>query len=199
MGQPTSDAAFELVGACVHSLRFAFGAPLRYPYAPTISEEHPPPAIFRRLQAVSPPPGRGGGEWYEGMTLDDKPFRPNGMPVRLDEVRHEEGIPSLDGADPDKVVLDSWFRVPRRAKKMFFPGPDRGRYLLSIGYWSPIPPGATETEREVAYYDEYRMNWSRRPEGQWVAVSFDAFYPPERDSADLIIPIGDCDDSCPRS
>ena len=28
MGQGTSDAAVELVSACVHSVRFAFGAPL---------------------------------------------------------------------------------------------------------------------------------------------------------------------------
>ncbi|MEV4343000.1 hypothetical protein AB0J83_00775 [Actinoplanes sp. NPDC049596] len=199
MGQPTSDAAFELVGACVHSLRFAFGAPLQYPYAPPLATDNPPPSIFRRLQAVSPPPGRGDGEWYEGMTLDDAPYVPKGVPARLEEVRHAEGIPSLNGADPDDVVLDRWFGVPRRKKTMAFPGPDRGKYLLSIGYWSPIPPGSVKTDCEVQYYDEYRMEWARRPEGEWVAVSFDAFYPPERDSADLIIPIGACDAECPAS
>ncbi|MBM2615612.1 hypothetical protein JIG36_08545 [Actinoplanes sp. LDG1-06] len=202
MGVGISDAAFELVGACVHSLRFAFGAPLEYPYAPLLADgSGQPPAIFRRLQAVSPPPSRDGEPWYTGMTLAGEPFLPDIVTGadRLAAVQHVDGIPSLDVADPETVVLDEWITVDRceKPRPMAFPGPDRGSFLLSIGYWSPIPEGEKSAEKMVRYYGEYRLNWARVPEGRWVAVSLDAFWPPERDSGDVIIPLGECDSSCP--
>ena len=200
MGQPTSDAAFELIGACVHSLHFAFGAPLRYPYAPALlATENPPPALFRRIQAASPPPDRDGAPWETGMTLDGRPFAPD-IQIDLTEVKHDEGVPSLDLPDPEQIVLDRWFSVPRQAQSMAFPGSDRGRYLLSIPYWRPaIPPSQDDAVEELEYYDTFAMEWDRRPEGDWVAVSFDAFWPPERDSTDLIIPVRECDERCPRA
>jgi len=198
MGQPSSDAAFELVGACIHSLRFAVGAPVGYPDAPApFATENPPPALFRRVQVASPPPGREGKPWWTGMTLDGKPFEPDGWFDRLADVQHDDGIPSLDAADPDTVVLDRGISMPRRRHTMYFPGPDRGRYLCSIFYWTGIPPNADEGHAVVDYYDEYRMEWDRTPTDRWVAVSLDAFRPPERDSGDLIIPLGDCDELCP--
>jgi hypothetical protein len=39
------------------------------------------------------------------------------------------------------------------------------------------------------------MVWKRVP-SDWIAVSFEAFWPPERYSADLIVPLGECDESC---
>jgi hypothetical protein len=199
MGQPLSDAVFELHGVCIHSLRFAFGAPLEYPYAPgRLAQDNPPPALFRRLQAVSPPPTRDGEPWQSGMTLDGKPFQPSEWSDRLAEVEHDEGLPSLDVADPGNVVLDSGFTVPRSRKTVAFPGPDHGKYLTSIGYWSPIPKGATEVRKDVEYYDTYRLEWTRAPQTEWVAISFDAFWPPERDSADVILRLGKCDAECPR-
>lgn len=198
MNQAASDAAFELGGACVHSLRFAFGTPVGYPHATArIAEGSPPPALFRRLQAASPPPAREGAPWHEGLTLDGKPFQPDVSSYRLDEVQFDDGLASLDLPEPQTVVLDQWITVPRQRQVMTFPGPDRGQFLPSIDYWSVIPESAKEIEKEVLYYDTYRMDWDRRPEGDWVAVSFDAFWPPERDSADLIIPLGECDESCP--
>ena len=199
MSQPLSDAAFELLGACVHSLRFALGAPLDYPYAPArLAEDNPPPAMFRRLQAASPPPGRDGAAWHTGMTLDGKPFQPGAWSDRLAEVRHDEGVASLDVAEPETVLVDQWITVPRQRRTMAFPGADQGRYLVSIGYWSPVPASGEQVEKEVRYYGEYRVDWTRPPAADWVAVSFDAFWPPERDSADLLIPLGDCDAECPR-
>jgi hypothetical protein len=200
MGQPVSDAAFELIGACVHSLRFALGAPVGYPDAVArFAEDNPPPALFRRVQAVSPPPTREGKPWWTGMTLDGKPFQPNVWNDRLAEVRHEDGIPSLDAADSDKVVLNQGVTMPRRRETMYFPGPDRGRYLCSIFYWTGIPPNAEQGDAVVEYYDEYRMDWDRTPEDGWVAVSLDGFWPPERDSGDVIIPLGACDELCPSA
>jgi hypothetical protein len=198
MNQASSDAAFELRGACVHCLRFAFGAPVGYPHATAqIAENSPPPAMFRRLQAASPPPTREGAPWHEGLTLDGGPFRPDVSSYRLDEVRFGDGLASLDPPEPETVVLDQWFTVPRQRHVMAFPGEDHGRFLVSIDYWNAVPESVEEIEKEVQYYDTYRMDWDRRPEGDWVAVSFDAFWPPERDSADLLIPLGECDDECP--
>jgi hypothetical protein len=202
MGEPVSDAAFQLLGACVHSLRFGFGAPLDYPYAPArLAKKNPPPALFRRLQAASPPPDRDGGRWETGMSRAGRPFDPNRSPDQLAEVEVAEGAASLDLPDPGTIVLDRWFSVPRRQQTMAFPGDDRGKYLTSIRYWAPpIPPLQDRAEELVEYYDEYRMEWDRSPEKRaWVAVSFDAFWPPERDSADLIIPLGRCDEFCPPS
>jgi hypothetical protein len=96
--------------------------------------------------------------------------------------------------------LDRWFSVPQKPQKMAFPGPDHGRYLVSIHYWTPpIPQSKNQVKELVKYYGEYRMDWDRPPEGRWVAVSFDAFWPPERDSADLIIPLRGCDKLCQRA
>lgn len=198
MSQPLSDAAFELISACVHSLRFALGAPVGYPDARArFATDNPPPALFRRLTVASPPPGRDGNPWWTGMTLDGKPYQPNGWNDRLAEVRHEDGIPSLDAAEPDTVVLDQVVTMTRRRQTMTFPGPDRGRYLCSIFYWTGIPPESDHGESVVEYYDEYDMKWDRAPEGDWVAVSLDGFWPPERDSGDVIIPLR-CTDNCPR-
>src|SRR3954471_10571307 len=97
---PVSDAAFELLGACVHSLRFGFGGPLDYPYAPArLATENPPPALFRRLVAASPPPSRAGAPWQTGMTLDGRLFDPSDRSAELDKVRYDEGTASLDAPD----------------------------------------------------------------------------------------------------
>ena len=200
MGQPISDAAFELRGACVHSLRFAFGAPLDYPYATApLATDNPPPALFRRVQAVSPPPGRDGMPWRTGLTCDGVPFDPDGPRERLARVRCEQDIRSLDGPEPDKIVLDQWFSVPRNRRTMSFPGPDEGAYLLSVPYWSPAPAAGEATTKQVEYFATHRLEWASRPADDWVAVSFEAFWPPERDSAEVIIPLGACDDLCPAA
>ncbi|WP_127502451.1 hypothetical protein [Actinoplanes solisilvae] len=198
MGVGLSDAVFKLDGACVHSLRFSFGAPLGYPSAPALPDgADSPPALFRRIQVASPPPTRGGEPWQNGMKLAGQPFEPGAGADKLAEVVCDEGIPSLDAANPETVVLDEWFRVEKQEATVDFPGEDHGRYLLAIGYWSPIPQGQPTAQKTVAYYgDRYEMEWTRPVAvGDWVAVSFDAFFPPERDSSDVIIPITECD--CP--
>jgi len=200
MGQGLSDAVFELNGACVHSLRFAFGAPLGYPDAPTQPEQgdNPPPALFHRIVAATPPPTRRGEPWYTGMRLAGEPFLPETGAAKLAEVTCDEGIPSLDAPEPGTVVLDENFRVGKRSKIVDFPGQDHGRFMISIRYWSPIPDGHSTAQATVAYYDDsYRMAWTDPVTvGDWVAVSFAGFRPPERDSADVLVQIGECDESC---
>jgi len=197
VSEPISDAVFELHGACVHSLRFSFAAPIGLPYAPaTLAEDNPPPVMFRRVQAASPPPTRKGARWTTGLTLDGKPFDPSGPLDRLAEVEHPEDAESLDTPDPETLVLDWVFDVPREQHTIAMPGDDKGEYLLSIPYWNPAADGEAVT-RTVDYFATHRVNWATEPQADWVAVSFDGFYPKERDSADVLIPLGNCDDQCP--
>ena len=200
MSQPISDAVFELHGACVHSLRFSFSAPVDYPYAPAeVTDDNPPPALFRRLQAASPPPARKGAPWQTGMTLDGDPFDPAGPLDRLAEVQHEDGVDGLDMPDPENVVLDWWFDVPRNPQTVAFPGEDQARYLLSVPYWKPVTGAGDTVTKTVDYFATHRVDWGKQPQSPWVAVSFDGFWPAERDSADVIIPLGACDELCPSS
>jgi hypothetical protein len=193
-----SDAGFSLHGACVHSLRFSFAAPLDYPYAPAgITDDNPAPALFRRMQAASPPPARKGTPWQTGMTLDGRPFDPDGPLDRLADVEHPEAADNLDTPDPDSIVLDWTFDIPRERHTVVMPGDDDGKFLLAVPYWNPAKESGTTITKTVDYYATHRVDWAKKPTDDWVAVSFDNFWPKERDSADLLIPLGDCDDLCP--
>jgi hypothetical protein len=133
------------------------------------------------------------------MMLNGRPFDPEEGSADLAEVQVDEGAASLDVPDPDTILLDNYFSQPRQQQKMAFPGPDRGRYLLSVAYWSPVPSSGDEVVKEVEYYNSYRMEWTKPPKKfDWVAVSVNAFRPAERDSADVIIPLGECDEGCPK-
>ena len=199
MPEPISAAVFELHGACVHSLRFSFGAPVDYPYAPAeVTEDDPPPALFRRLQAASPPPARKGVPWHAGMTVDGEPFDPAGPLDRLAEVKQADGTEGLDSPEPESVVLDWLFDVPRGRQAVTMPGADRGRYLLSVPYWKPASRTGGSVTKSVEYFVSHRVEWAKKPQADWVAVSFDGFWPAERDSADVLIPLGECDNVCPQ-
>jgi hypothetical protein len=129
------------------------------------------------------------------MTLNGRPFHPSDLSA-LYHVKHDEGAASLDAPEPETIIVDKWFSVRRQQHKLAFPGADRDRCLSSIAYWSPVPPSGEDVVAEVDYYDTFRIPWTKRPEDRWVAVSVDAFWPPERDSADVLIPIGECDEGC---
>ncbi|MFC7534232.1 hypothetical protein [Actinoplanes sp. GCM10030250] len=181
-------------------MRFSFAAPVDYPYAPAqVAVDDPPPALFRRVQAVSPPPTRKGAPWQSGMTLDGKPFDPAGPLDRLAEVQNTEGAGNLDTPAPDTVVLDWMFDVPRDEQhEVSIPGHDGDRYLLSVPYWNPATVAGRAVTKTVDYFATHRVDWSRTPESDWVAVSFDDFFPKDRDSADVLVPLGGCDEHCPE-
>jgi hypothetical protein len=201
MSQPVSDAAVELLGACRHSVRFSFGAPLGYPYAAArLSRNNPPPALFRRVQVASPPPGRQGAHWKTGLETDSGPFDPDTFTGPLSEVRAREDAISLDPPEPETIVLDWWFSVPQVRQTMTFPGSDGDLGFLSVPYWNPVPPSGETVTKRVEYFATHRLAWAKNaPESTWIAVSFDAFWPPERDSADLIARLSGCDALCPHS
>ncbi|GID29269.1 hypothetical protein C8E87_1042 [Paractinoplanes brasiliensis] len=156
-----------------------------------MADEKPPPALFRRMQAASPPPARNGAPWQTGLTLDGEPFYPVGALDRLADVEHPAGATNLDQPAPDTFVLDWTFDIPGDQHTISIPGDGEGQRLLSIPYWGPA------TEKTVDYYVTHRVEWAEQPADAWVAVSFDGFYPKERDSADILIPLGACDELCP--
>jgi hypothetical protein len=196
MGEPISDAAVEILGVCRHSLRFAFGTPIRYPYAAApFPRDNPPPALFRRVQVAWPPPDRDGHPWRTGLWTDKGPFDPDNPPGQLRDVRPKEGAIALDTPKPDTIVLDSWFSVPRLRQTMSLAGADQDIAVLSVPYW-PGPETA-----HVEYFATHRLKFPTEltdtARGTWVAISFDGFWPPERDSADLIARLDKCDSGCP--
>jgi hypothetical protein len=192
MGSAVSDAAVEIMGACRHSLRFAFGAPVGYPYAAAVfPQDNPPPALFRRVQVAWPPPERQGEPWQTGLRTASGSFDPDNPPELLRDVWAQEGAVPLDGPSPESIVLDWWFSVPRMKQTMTFPGVDRDFTVLSVPYWNEL------TTAQVDYFATHRLDFKKELDGGWIAISFDAFWPPERDSADVIARLGKCDARCP--
>src|SRR4051812_42336317 len=192
--QPISDAVVEIRGLCRHSLRFAFSTPIGLPYAAArLPQKNPPPALFRRVQVAAPPPRRDGAPWETGLVVGEEAFAPDA--VSRPTVEAQEGAVSLDQPDPDGIVLDWWFRVPRLAesKEITLPGDGGPFCFLSVPYWHP-ESGQPVT---IDYFTEKRLPFRSAPRGEWIAISFDAFWPPERDSADVIARLGECDSLCP--
>src|SRR6185312_16357621 len=111
-----------------------------YPYAPAVlTDDNPPPALFRRVQAASPPPTRDGEPWHAVMTVDGEPFDPAAQRGRrggLARAEPEEGVNSLDTPEPDTIVLDQMFSMARGRWLMEFPGADRDHFICSILYWT---------------------------------------------------------------
>jgi hypothetical protein len=194
-----SDAAFELAGACMHSIRFVFAAQIAYPYAgASLVEDNPPESLFRRVQAASPPPSRAGKPWQTGLTLNGAPFDPANARDHLNNVKLVTGIDNLDAPNSDTIILDHWFEIPRAVRRVEWSWDEPRPYLLSCPYWQPISGPGDTASQDVDYSAVLRLNWLKPPASTWVAVSFDAFWPAERDSADVLIPLSTCDSFCPR-
>jgi hypothetical protein len=191
MGSAISDAAVEILAACRHSLRFAFGAPVGYPYAATtFPRDNPPPALFRRVQVAWPPPGRQGEPWETGLRTPSGSFDPDNPPQQLRDVWARDGAIALNQPKSDSIVLDSWFSVPRSGQTMTFPGAGQDFTVLSVPYWKG-PERA-----DVDYFAIRQLEFTKEGSGDWIAISFDAFWPPERDSADVIARLQPCDGQC---
>ncbi|GAA2875632.1 hypothetical protein Acy02nite_76430 [Actinoplanes cyaneus] len=198
-GVGVSDAFFELEGACVHSIRFIFAAQVDYPYAAArLADDNPPESLFRRVQAASAPPARSGKPWQTGLTLNGAAFDPSAPLDHYNDVNFVTGIDNLDAPSPETIVLDHWFEIPRAPRTVAWSWDEPRRYLLSFPYWQPISGPGDTASQNVDYSAVLRLNWTKPPASSWVAVSFDAFWPSERDSAEVLIPLHACDSLCPR-
>ncbi len=158
-----ADAVWDALQVCRNGIQLKFG--VRVPTHPQGSPEKQLRAIYRRIQAASPPPTRDGRPWEYGIRVKDD--TEDGQPLRV--------------ADGD----DSWKRVA-------FTNEVDQRGFLSVSYPQPHIGDDGVTPVGVAYFEQYTLHWARQlPPGAWVAISFDRFWPPERDSADYIAQVED--------
>lgn len=204
MPQAGSDAVFDFLRVCRHGSRLKFG--VRPPSGSRAAPERRLRALYTRIQAASPPPTRDGLDWWFGIRLNNG--TENGQPLgatdgdhswRGQGVFHVEDIPSLDQPDPGTIVLDRWLAVPAaQASPTTFAFTNKVDQVgfLSASYPQPRVEDGAVTLVAVDYYGVYDIRWSRElPLNSWVAISFDRFFPPERNSVEFLAPVGDCDAS----
>lgn len=162
----------------------------------------PPVPAGRSRPTLDRPCTRDGGPWELGIRVKDG--TEDGQPLRVADgddswkrrgVFHLEGIASLDQPTPNTIVLDRWMAVPAvqaHPTTFTFTNQVDQRGFLSVSYPQPHIGDDGVTPVGVAYFEQYTLHWARHlPPGAWVAISFDRFWPPERDSADYIAQVED--------
>ncbi len=201
MSHAGADAVWDALQVCRNGVQLKLG--IRTSTHPQDSPENRLRALYRRIQAASPPPTRDGRPWEYGIRVKDG--TEDGQPLRVaagddswkrQGVFHLEGISSLDQPPPGTIVLDQWLAVPAvqaNPTTFDFTNEVDQRGFLSVSYPQPPIGDAGVTPVGVAYYEQRTLRWTRQlPAGAWVAISFDRFWPPERDSADYIAQVEDC-------
>jgi hypothetical protein len=186
------DAVFRFLRICRHGLRFELGI-LPPPEKPADFGDGLT-ALYRRVQVASPPPTRADGrEWEFGIFIPggmggDQPLPPDGGDGSWKEalVYSAEDIASLGQPDPDTIVLDAWLTVPADVRTLEFDNEPDHLGFLSAPYPQPEFQGGKAQVR-VQYFDGYDIDWSHPGRlNNWVAISFDRFWPPERESVEFI-------------
>jgi hypothetical protein len=196
------DAIFDFLQTCRHGVTFVLGV-----LPPTDKQAAPGPrlpAIYRRIQAVSPPPDRADKRpWEFGILVHNDTG--NGQPFRSEDgdeswkhrgVFFVEDIASLDQPEPGTIVLDRWLAVPAGPVTWPFTRDIDQRGFRSASYPQPEIGDEGVTRVRVDYSGEYDFPWSKPlpPDSRWVAFSFDRFWPPERESVEYVAQVReDCD------
>ena len=111
-----------------------------------------------------------------------------------------EDIASLGQPPPDTIKLDQWLTVPAGPAERQLTGEPERLGFISAPYPQPVPGAGGVADVQVDYNVETELlPWSNPPEpGDWVAFSFDRFWPPERESVEFIGRVEQrrgCDDS----
>jgi hypothetical protein len=203
MSHAGSDAVFDFLRVCSHGVRFIFGV------RPPAPSQGPPPkrlsALYTRIQVALPPPDRLDElPWKFGIRVKDgeeaegTPFEPvAGDPGWKERgVFQVKGIPPLDQPDPSTLVVDQWLTVPAAQADpttVTFTEAVDERGFLSAWYPQPKLDESGVKQVPVDYYGEYDIQWpAPLPADSWLAISFDRFSPPERESVEYIAQVGDC-------
>ncbi len=197
MGEGSKDGVLEPLSADPERLRFRLGLQFRDPLRPAPPQGSLLPARYVRIQVASPPPGRvDGTEWEKGLRVSSgAAFEPDNPPAD-GKVSPLHGIAPLGQPSRSTIVFDRWLVVPavpltRALTRTFTLGPpDPGSQpvsFLSVPYPAPSIDGTPLGVAGVAYYCEDELAFDRPADENWIAVSLDRFFPPERESADYII------------
>jgi hypothetical protein len=201
VGEGSKDGVLEALSADPERLRFRLGVQFRDLVWPAPPQGSLLPARYVRIQVASPPPRRvDGSEWEEGLRLSSgAAFDPRNPPAD-GRVSPLHGIAPLGQPRPKTIVLDRLLAVPAvpptqaltRTFTLAPPDPkSQPISFLSVPYPAPSIDGTPLRVAGVTYYAEDELAFDRpvdRPvDGDWIAVSLDRFFPPERDSADYII------------
>jgi hypothetical protein len=194
MSHAGGDAIFDFLQICRHGVKLVFA--VRPPADPKATAGNRLPAIYRRIQAATPPPERADHRpWASGILVDDGSG--SGRPLRPEDgdegwknrgVNFVEDIASLGLPDPATIVLDQWLAVPANPITWPFTDEVDPRGFLSASYPQPVIGADGVAHVPVDYCEEYELAWSRPlpADSRWVAFSFDRFWPPERESVEYI-------------
>jgi hypothetical protein len=194
MSHAGGDAIFDFVQICRHGVKLVFA--VVPPTDPKATAGNRLPAIYRRIQAATPPPERADhSPWTFGILVDDgSGSRRQLQPEDGDEgwrnrgVNYIEDIASLGPPDPATIVLDRWLAVPANPITQPFTDEIDPRGFLSASYPQPVVGAGGVTQVPVDYCATFDLTWSRAlpADSRWVAFSFDRFWPPERESVEYI-------------
>ena len=199
-----SDAVFDFLRICAHDVLFVFG--VRPPAASQGARPERLRALYTRIQVASPPPSRVDNlPWEFGIRVND-PVEEEGRPLdpaaadaswKEQGVFQVKGVPSLDQPDPGDILVDTWLTVcaakddPTTVR---FTKETDSRGFLSGWYPQPELDKGGEALVPVHYYGKYHLRWPNTlPRSSWLAISFDRFWPPERESVEYIAQVGECD------
>jgi hypothetical protein len=202
--QGSPDGIVDFLRAELDKLTCRLGVQFRDPLLPPPSLDSLLPARYVRVQVASPPPPRvDKTRWDEGLQDGGgRPFSP-GRPPTDGVVNPLKGIAPLTQPDPSTIVLDRWLALPAvsltRALTRTFAFGSANPALTPLSFLSTFYPqlsinGTPITVAGVTYYAEKELVFDRPVDvdndGEWVAVSLERFFPPERPSADYIVNVG---------
>ena len=193
MPHAVSDAVFDFLRVCSHGAWLKFG--VRVPASAQDASPNRSHALYVRIQVASPPPSRVDKlPWEFGIRVNDGTEEGQPLQVAAGDDRWKrvgvfqvKGVPSLDQPAPDDVVLDRWLTVPGHPTTLEFNGNVDHLGFISASYPQPELDERGVAQVPVGYYGEYHIQWpDPLPPSSWLAISFDRFWPPERESVEYI-------------
>ena len=194
----TPDGVLDILGAGRDHLTFRLGLQWRDPLRSAPPPDSLLPARYVRIQVASPPPERvDGTPWHDGLVVSERrPVRSGHAPPADGRVDPLGGVAPLGQPDPETIVFDRWLAVPAvpptQALTRTFEIDTADPSITPLSFLSvPYPDASIDGKRlavvGVDYYYEGTIEFDRPAKNEWIAVSLERFFPPERASAELIV------------